>query len=265
MFMFVDGQPVVLSFALVEGLYYKAFTQRFPEANVSLTQWRGSYEYQAIYPDIQMLVETGVITRDAMNHIGQSIVQLNEEIKRPACLYSRVVDRFAEAGFEASIRIADESNKGEVAICVENLDNQDEIDAVAIMIRDEVLPVGQVMIGDIEYETALSNGQSITIRWVAPTDVPTGFRYTITRRRGSPYPAETVDEIIAKFNLNYAEQMGIGSDITPQTYLSLADLPWASSVTGAWYDGASWIEGDQDAAYDTRYVGELLPANVVIV
>lgn len=379
MFLFVDGQPVVLSFALVEGLYYKAFSERFPEAGVSLTQWRGSYEYQAIYPDIQMLVETGVITRDAMNHIGQSIVQLNETIKRPACLYSRVTERFAEAGYEATIRIADETTKGTVAICVGQVRDvsdftstlsaavgnatypnevgwrrnqyggmSDQIlfgrqirtlttmttspdlvyldfqnaydhapfvatiggiavtftqtapgngsytapsaeayaliraggdiqvvvaggstsaqddDLIASIIRDEMLPIGQWMDGNIVYQTALSNGQPIEIKWVIPSDIWIAHRVTITRKRGSPYPEDTVDEIIEIFNANFYDSMGIGSDLTPQTYLTVRDLPWSASVLVEWSDGVNWSTQTSAATYSQRYLPVLEPANVVI-
>lgn len=383
MFMFVDGRPVVLSFALVEGLYYKAFMAKFPDAQVSITQWRGSYEYQAIYPDIQMIVETGVITQDAMDHIGQSIVQANEAIHRPACLYSRVPERFKELGFEATIRIATEATKGTVAICVDQervvedygstvtpasggteypneigwrlgkfgamtdqvlfgrqirslttmttapdivyLDFQAEYthapfvatiggiavtftqtgpgsgsytgpsaeayalirasagvnilvevadgstvgvggsdDVIAAVIRDEMLPGGQWMEGNIVYPTAISNGQPIDIKWAVPVDTPYNFRATITRKRGSPYPEQTVDQIIELFNANFDEQMGIGTDITPNTYLTVRDLPWASSVLVEWSDGTNWRNDDETAYYSTRYLANMAPANVVI-
>lgn len=390
MFMFIDGRPVVLSFALVESLYYKAFMERFPESGVSITQWRGSYEYQAIYPDIQMIVETGVITRDAMAFIGQSIVQANEAIKRPACLYSRVPERFKELGYEATIRIADATTKGTVAICVDqdrvmeparsmvvgalvsdpdvfgydegggygSLDIKDygdsrivrihtvsdgsdnvyitfgdpvtapdpdgvslkismpefsgspaiftdtgngvswqcansglapfikgknggaiafsiendptnfsvngDDDLIASVIRDEMLPGGQWMEGTVTYQTALSNGQPIDIRWTTPVPDNIDHRVTITRKRGSPYPENTVDEIIDMFLANFDGSMGIGSDLTPQVYLTVRDLPWASSVLVEWSDGVNWHKTDLLAPYNMQYIGLLPPANVVI-
>lgn len=394
MFMFVDGRPVVLSFALVEGLYYKAFMDKFPDAQVSLTQWRGSYEYQAIYPDIQMIVETGVITRDAMAYIGQSIVQANEAIQRPACLYSRVPERFAEAGYEASIRIATEATKGTVAICVgqeriESLrtmvigQNADEPnifgfnhaeglgaldlrvmsggqliehittstdgannntylrfdkevndanglvftftghfsggftfasdstdpnpstlwvctdpalstnlraslgesvqfsiaehpatkavsgddEVIGNLIRDEMLPAGQWMEGNVIYDTALSNQEPITIRWTTPTEWDLPFRLTIVRRKGSPHPENTVDEIIEKFLTNFNAVQGIGKDVYPATYLTTADLPWAASILAEWTDSGetAWWSDDIDAAYNVKYTASVQPARVVIV
>lgn len=391
MFMFVDGRPVVLSFALVESLYYKAFMERFPDAGVSITQWRGSYEYQAIYPDIQMIVETGVITRDAMAFIGQSIVQANETIKRPACLYSRVPERFKELGYDASIRIATEATKGTVAICVDQervaapdrvmvvgalasdpdvfgyeeggygyldakeygesrivrintvSDGSDNVyitfadsvtapdpDGVSLkismpefsgspavftdtgfgtswqcvnaglapfikgkngstvlfsiendptnyavndddavignLIRDEMLPGGQWMEGPVAYETALSNTQPITIRWATPTDWELQFRLTIVRRKGSPYPENTVDEIIEKFMTNFNAAKGVGRDVYPQTYLTTHDLPWAASILAEWTDSgeSEWWDDDIVSAYDTRYGASVQPARVVI-
>lgn len=385
MFMFVDGRPVVLSFALVEALYYKAFLGRFPEAQVSLTQWRGSYEYQALYPDMQMIVETGVITRDAMNYIGDTIAQANEAIRRPACLYSRVPERFAEAGYEASIRIATEATKGTVAICVgqtrETVDYQGVLtavwggddyptevgwrkdkygaisnrsmfgvemrtftamesqpetvvidflsprdgappfvaviggisvtftqsapgsgawwgpsaeayhlirlggdvvvtvadgdtagvdgsdDIIGALIRDEMLPAGQWMEGDVIYDTALSNEEPITIRWTTPTEWNLPFRLTITRRKGSPHPENTVDEIIEMFLANFAAVQGIGKDVYPATYLTTADLPWAASILAEWTDSGEtdWWADDVDAAYNVKYTASVDPARVVIV
>lgn len=388
MFLFVDGQPVVLRFNQVEQRYYAAFVDQFPEAEVSMSQWRGSYEYQTLYPAMQQMVENGALTLDALNEVLGTIAAANESIRRPAVLSSRVAERFKELGYEATSRVADATNKGIVAICVdqarggkdyggtltpadgtaagygtdigfragefgeltppevfkaqvltlttqsaqadviffdfasttgvttfdavisgitvtfyenpsypggaafvgesadaynairasagvglavyiagggsfEAINDDDEL--IGNLIRDEMLPVGQHMEGDVVYETALSNGQPIDIKWTVPVEGTYQYRVTINRKRGSPYPENTVDEIVAIFNANYDEVMGIGTDITPQVYLTVRDLPWASSVLVEWYSGAGWYTSDFTAAYNHRFLATLSPANVVIV
>lgn len=264
MFLFVDGQPVVLRFAQVEQLFYQAYRARFPDDAVSLTQWRGRYEYQALYPAMQLMVENGVITNDALNTVLNSIAAVNEKIKRPAVLASRVTERFAEAGYEATIRIPDATTKGIVAICIDQKGGDDQF--IGELIRDEMLPAGQHMEGDVVYPTALSNGQAIDIKWTLPVDVTNDYRVTIQRARGSRYPEDSVDEIIVKFNTNFDEQMGIGTDITPQTYLTVRDLPWATSVLVEWTDdGTTWHPEDVAVPYNRRYLANLPPANVFII
>lgn len=386
MFLFVDGQPVVLRFNQVEQRYYAAFVDQFPEAEVSISQWRGSYEYQTLYPAMQQMVENGIMTLDALNEILGVIAATNQSIYRPAVLQSRVAERFAQAGYEATARVADATTRGIVAICVDqdriartmtigaatvdpddagytadhfgNLTNtsfrgglitdlstssdiantstflaisptpsdlgdiavnfggafshtsnfayssgpgywvdsdpelasliresvglevtitldgdagslpaNDDDDLIGNLIRDEMLPAGQHMEGDIVYPTALSNGQALDIRWRIPAKTTHEFRTTIQRSRGSQYPMHSVDEIIILFNANYADQMGIGRDITPATYLTPSDLKWAAAVTTEWSadGGATWSEAIKPAQYFDQFLAELDPANVVIV
>lgn len=386
MFMFPDGRAYVLTFNQVEQRYYAAFVDEFPEADVSISQWRGGYEYQTLYPAIQMMVENGMMTLDALNEILGVIAAGNQSIYRPAVLQSRVAERFKQAGYEATARVADINTRGIVAICVDqersappvrtmtigvsstNPENAGfspafgsidsatlannciittlasegvagsqnsymytspsfgvagdsmtgtfngaavtwvnstsvpgqwdcngqgvaeylranvgesatftfDVDAVAVndddelignLIRDEMLPAGQHMEGDIEHQTALSNGQPLTIRWRTPTKTPHEFRTTIQRARGSQHPMDSVDEIIIKFNLSYNARMGIGIDITPATYLTTANLPWAASVLTEWSDdgGATWSPNVKQAQFFDQFLAELDPANVVIV
>lgn len=383
MFLFVDGQPVVLRFNQVEQRYYAAFVDQFPEAEVSMSQWRGSYEYQTLYPAMQQMVENGALTLDALNEVLGTIAAANESIRRPAVLYSRVAERFKELGYEATSRVATLETRGIVAICVDqereprtmtigasttdpddagfagymgemtntdfrgekiidlstvsqiesgfvylifnampadtgditavfggafnhtatftlvpgsaswNVDDpalaslirgsvglkvtvildgdtgstpvNDDDDEIGNLIRDEMLPVGQHMEGDIIYQTALSNGQPIDIKWTVPVVGGHLYRVTITRARGSQYPADSVDQIIEKFQENFESIMGIGKDITPQRYLTVRDLPWATSVLVEWSDVDVWRTDDQEVPFNHKYGADLPPANVVIV
>lgn len=119
MFLFIDGAPVILTFSQVEQLYYQAFLNEFPDQSVSITQWRGSYEYQALYPAIQLMTENGTITQDAINAQLNVIADINQGIQRPSVLHSRVSERFAELGYIATVQQSTLANKGVFAVCVD--------------------------------------------------------------------------------------------------------------------------------------------------
>lgn len=260
----MDGQPVVLTFAQVESLYYQAFIGRFPESNVSITQWRGSYEYQAIYPEIQMMVENGVIMSDSLNQVMGTIAAENQRIYRPAALHTRVPERFAQAGLEATIRQATIDTRGIVAICVDQKTTPDS--TIGDLIRDEMLPAGQFMEGDIEYPTAISNGQPVTIRWTHPIELTATFRVTLTKSRNTPYPVDSPDQVVEIFNDSYARIMGLGLDVVPDKYLTTLNLPWAAAIvtecdpTG----GTTYSPNIVLADFNQRYAGVLMAENVII-
>lgn len=382
MFKFVGGRPAVLTFSQVEALYYASFIKRFPESVVSISQWRGSYEYQCIYPDIQMLVENGAIMNDSLDKVMGTIADENMAIYRPASLMTRVPERFAQAGYEATIRRPDATTKGVVALCVDqkrtpntkailtaaadgaghvgwdtglygdltpstaygrqlvefwassayqdmiilsftesfsisemkvsvdgiiydvvpfqgvqptekyriydaylyntimagdgvqfslewmdgaSINNDDQ--TIAELIRDELLPAGQLMEGDITYQTALSNGQAITIKWTTPVDLIASFKVTLTRSRNSPHPTDTPETVIEKFMAEYNRRMGLGMDITPDLYLSPFMVPWAASIVTECdpLGGAAFAPGIVQTSFNQRYAAVLLPENVVIV
>lgn len=265
MFKFAGGRPTVLTFSQVEALYYASFIKRFPESVVSITQWRGSAEYQCIYPDIQMLVENGLIMADSLDAVMGTIAAENMAIYRPAVLMTRVPERFEQSGMIATIRQADMSNKGIVALCIDALGHTNQ--EIGELIRDEIHPAGQLMEGDISYDTALSNGQAFTARWTAPVDLIATFRVTLTRSRNSPYPTDPVEAIIEKFTAEYNRRMGLGMDITPDLYLSPVLVPWASSIVIECdpAGGSAFAPGVVPVSFNQRYAPELLPENVVIL
>ena len=266
MFIFLDGRPVVLTFEQVEQMYYQAFIAEF--GDISITQWRGSYEYQALYPAIQLMIENGAITETAMNTVLQSIATINEQIKRPAVLVSRVADRFAEIGYEATIRPADINTKGIVAICVDYVPEPTEDRIIADLIAFEMLPAGQFVEGSISLPYVLSNGQSIDVKWEIPTSAPILWRTTITRAVNSSYPVDDVDTIVTRFLENFKNIARLGMDITPASYYEITrDAPWASLILNEYSldDGGAWSSAIIPSVYTDLYIAELPPANVVII
>lgn len=264
MFKFIDGQPTVLTFEQVESLYYQAFVGRFPESAVSITQWRGSYEYQAMYPEIQLMVENGAIMSDSLNHVMGTIAAENQRIYRPAALHTRVPERFAQEGIEATIRQATLETRGIVAICVDQKTTPDSF--IGDLIRDEMLPAGQFMEGDITYPTAISNGQPITIKWTHPVELTATFRTTITRSRNTPYPIDSPDQVVEIFNAAYARIMGLGLDIVPDKYLTTVNLPWAAAIVTECdpLGGTAFSPNIVLANFNQRYAGVMTAENVII-
>jgi hypothetical protein len=386
MFIFLDGQPVVLTFEQVEGLFYNAFINEFGElSGVSLAQWKGSYEYQAMYPAIQLMVENGVITNEMINEVLLALTETNAQLKRPAVLVSRVPERFAEAGYVATIREADIVTAGIVAICVDysrdpvhldrvltvgndggiaygfsgfgslvpdsfngqlinelvcysdysqptrmnsnslqfpdhlttvdvffvglglvtftwngvtfHYENSDTLLADFIVLNDtldvdlyftaddtftpatiaddetvrdlialEMLPAGQFMEGDVMLPYVLTNGQTINIAWSTPTDELVQWKYTITRDRNSSFPVDDVDTIVSKFDANFLAQNPLGNDITPDTYLTTVDLPWASKIVATYsLNGGAYTDAIYEATFNQKFLSTLEPADVVIV
>lgn len=266
MFMFIDGQPVILTFEQVEQLYYQAFIAEFGE--ISITQWRGSYEYKTLYPAIQLMVENGTITQEAIDAALNTIQELNEEIKRPAVLHSRVAERFAEEGYIATIRVADLANKGIVAICVDYTPDAEQNTEIANLIVNEMLPAGQHMEGAITQAVVISNGQSVLAQWESPTLNDIDFKITLTVDKNSPYPVDTVDEIVSKFLTNFNSMNQLGQDITPATYYQIErDAPWASSIVTEYDLNASgtYTTDIYYAAYTDKFIATLDPVNVIII
>ena len=266
MFIFIDGQETVLDFEQVEQLVHQAYIDRW--GTISMAQWRGSYEYQALYPFIQLMVENGNLTLQAINEALESLAQIGEEIKRPAVLHSRVSERFLEDGYIAVPREPTLATAGIMAVCVDQPDRDAEDDAaVALLLANECMPAGVHIEGVNEYTVVLSNGQSIVMRWTNPTEVPTTFKLTLLRARNSQYPVDDVDTIIDRFMTNFNEQNALGLDITPETYYTIhRDAPWASQVLTEYSfdDGTTWLSIVHAATYTDKFIGELLPENVII-
>lgn len=269
MFLFVDGVGVVLTFSQVEQLYYQAFINEFPESAVSITQWRGSYEYQAIYTAIQLMTENGTITQDAINEQLDVILNLNEEIKRPAVLHSRVSERFAEAGYIAMVQVVTLANKGIFAVCVDvDGTNATENTEIANLIANEMLPAGQHMTGNQSETVIINNSQDVLVEWSTPTQNDVDFKITLTVDKNSAHPVDTVDVIVEKFLSNFATMNALGLDITPATYYQIErDAPWASKIETTYdlNESGTYTDNIYSALYTDKFNATLDNVNVIIL
>ena len=271
MLLFIDGEIVILSVEQNIELYFQAYLAEFGE--ISRTRWNGSKEYEIAYANAQRDNQNGVIAQQGLQLVFDSISEINESISRPAVLHSRVAERFLEEinavtgqGYIATIRVAELATKGIVAICVDYTPAAEQNTQIANLIVAEILPAGQFMEGDISEAVVISNGQSVLAQWKAPVTRNIDFKITLTIDRNSPYPIDTAEDIAAKFLANFNAQNPLGQDITPATYYTLADAPWAAEIATTYEIDATggYIGTITQSNYDDKYIATLDPVNVTI-
>ena len=268
MLLWLDGEAVILSVEQNLDLYYVAYTLEFGE--ISRTQWEGSKEYEIAYVDAQRDHQNAVLMQQALQETFNAIAEINEEIKRPAVLHSRVAERFEEEGYIATIRVADDTTKGIVAICVDYDPSDTSTDNATIiseLIVNEMLPAGQWMIGSQSQAVVISNGQSVLAQWEIPTENSVEFTITLTEDKNSPYPTDTVDDIVIKFLANFEELNTLGNDITPATYYQIErDAPWASQIVTEYsLNGGSLTSDIYYSDYTDKFIASLPAVNVFII
>ena len=268
MILFIDGRIIVTTVKQNIDLYYQTYLLEFDD--ISRTQWEGSQEYEIAYANAQRDHQNAVIFQQTLARFGDSIANINNEIKRPAVLHSRVSERFAEAGFIGTIRQADDITKGVVAIAVDyTSDSGGVLDTqIAELIAFEMLPAGQHMVGAISKSVALSNGQAITVQWAEPVQHDVVFNITLTVDPTSQHPVDNVDTIVARFLENFNEQNRLGNNITPASYYQIAvDAPWSSEIVTTYELDASgmFVDDIYYANYDDKFNGTLVNADVTIV
>ena len=273
MLLFIDGSIVILTVEQNIDLYYQAYLAEFGE--ISRTRWNLSQEYEIAYANAQRDNANAVIIQQGLQLVFDSISEINESIKRPAVLHSRVAERFLEeinavtgAGYIATIRVADISTKGNVAICVDYTPAAEQNTQIANLIVNEMLPAGQFLEGDISEAVVISNGQSVLAQWKAPVTHSIDFKITITIDKNSAYPVDTAEVVAERFLSNFAAQNPLGQDITPKTYYQIAtDAPYASDIETV-YDidtSGTYIGTITPSNYDDKYIATLDPVNVTFV
>lgn len=172
MFLFIDGRTVILSVEQNIDLYYRTYTEEF--GAISRTRWEGSKEYEIAYASAQRDTANAVIIDQGLTKALNGIADINEQIKRPAVLHSRVAERFAEEGYIATIRQADDTTKGIVAICVDYERDVVHLDRVLTVGTDAVVSFGYVTttygsIDDLVFDGITINTLSITSDYSLPS------------------------------------------------------------------------------------------------
>lgn len=273
MFLFIDGEVVILTVEQNIELYFQAYLKEFGE--ISRTRWNLSKEYEIAYSNAQRDNQNAMIIEQGLQLVFDSISEINESIKRPAVLHSRVAERFLEEintmtgeGYTATIRVADLANKGIVAICVDYDPAAEQNTQIAELIVDEMLPAGQFIEGDISESVALTNGQAVLAQWKVPVEHTIDFKITLTVDRNSGFAIDTAEDIAEKFLANFAAQNPLGQDVTPATYYTLVDAPWAAQIETT-YDidtSGTYIGTITESNFDDKYFPATLdPVNVTII
>ncbi len=266
MILFIDGVIVISTVEQNIELYYQAYIKEF--GAISRTRWEGSKEYEIAYANAQRDFENALVFEQTLEKVFNSIDEINQQIKRPAVLHSRVAERFLEDGYIAQIRRADLATKGIVAICVDYTPDPEQNLFIGELIVDEMLPAGQHMEGTIIQNVVLSNGQSVAATWKDPVQNDVDWKIELTVDQNSQYPVDTVDIIVERFLANFAAQNGLGNNITPEAYYQIArDAPWASKIVSTYDLNTSgiYVPDVYTANYDDKFNATLVNVNVTII
>ena len=266
MILFIDGQMLITTVEQNITGYFNAYTIEF--GAISRAQWEGSKEYEIAYSTAQRDFSNDTVFQQTLQKVLDSIVELNQEISRPAVLHSRVSERFLESGYIATIRQAtDLATAGIVAICVDTVASPEDDLAISELIAFEMLPAGQHMIGSQTANVTISNGQDLAVKWELPTQHALAFKIELTVNSNSQYPVDDVDTIVARFLENFAEQNALGNDITPETYYQIAtDAPWSSKIVTSYsLDAAPDETAIYPAVYTDKFNATLVNVDVTII
>jgi hypothetical protein len=139
---------------------------------------------------------------------------------------------------------------------------------IAELIINEMLPAGQWMEGVITLPVVISNGQSVLAQWETPVQNDVDFKITLTVDKNSPFPVDTVDDIVDKFLANFASMNALGQDITPASYYQISrDAPWASDIATTYDLNTSglYVDDIYYANYNDKFNATLDPVNVIII
>ncbi len=273
MILFNDGRTSIKSVIALMQDYYLAFCEQYGE--ISYSKWQGSSEYELAYISAQRDHQNAIIFNESLSRALNSIQIINSEISRPSCLISRIVDTFkTELLLSASVRPMTLETGGTLAICVDTKAIEDENEgilpletarAIGLLIKDRILTGGIWMDGDQSFDFAMSNGQSVKIKWYSARDNVLPCKLAITRSRNSNAPILPVPEIIKIFQSNFSRRWRLGCDFTPGAYIELSDLPFAGSVNLSFStDGTNYRTDIYQVDFNHIIKPELLPVDVEI-
>lgn len=248
--------------------YYEKLTAEFSELNISYEAFTGSKEYELFYTAAQVDAQQQAYFSETFEKIKDYITLKNEKIQRPTPINDRIVDFFVNKyGFKTSVRPPTQETRGILAICLDYTSDGSTLDQA---IADDILKfcaIGSIWTeGDISKISTISNGQPFTINWTSAKPKTAEFRYTIVRSRNSQFSEMPIIDIRKLFLENFEERNALGLDIEPQAYLSLEDLPWASSIIGE-----RKIDADPDftttvykSNYDDLFTATLEIENIIV-
>lgn len=218
----------------------------------------GTNLYKYFYALMQKVQENEVKTSEIFASLQNYFAEINAQISRPVVTNPGLIEALEDAGYIASVKPMIEADAGEINICV-NVDDEDEDYAATKLAICEIIKnstvAGAVTMGTEEETIVLSNGQSFDFKYHLPAAIPVILKLTITTSENNQVVIDSPEEIKLQLleNINYRYRLG--KNFEPQRYYSLTDAPWASDVLLEWSDddGANWYSSVYDAEFDDLF------------
>jgi hypothetical protein len=228
----------------------------------------GTNFYKFFYAMAQRLQENEVKASEIFAYLQQYFNITNERIQRPVATSPGLIEALADADWTASIKPMIEADAGEVNICVD-VDETDDDYAdlkleIATIIKDSVA-AGVVSMGTETEAIVLSNGQSFDFKFHLPNRIETYLKLTLTLSENNQVVISTPEDVKLLLLANIAEKYSLGKNFEPQRYFTTADAPWAAEVLLEWSinAGVDWFDTTIDVDFDDLYEIDL--ANVTLV
>lgn len=249
--------------------YYKSHVEVWGDDTLTQDRFRGSKEYELYYTAAQVDAHQQSYFAETFEKLKDYIKLKNEKIQRPTPINDRIVSFFFEKyGFKASVRQPTLATRGILAICLDYTSDGSVLDQSIANDIIKFCAIGGIWTkGDITKIATISNGQPFDISWSAPTKKTADFKYTIIRSRNSDISELPILDIRKLFLKNFEERNGLGLDIEPQKYLTKADLPWASSITGERKidDDTDYTPNVYKSVYTDKFTSTLNIENIIVV
>lgn len=226
----------------------------------------GTNFYKYFYALIQRLQENEIKTSEIFLRMQQYFDITNEMIVRPNTTNPGLLDYLAAAGYTASIKEPNNTDAGKAFICVlvDSPVPAATKTAICTIIKDCVV-AGVVTQGDQVEDIALPNGQSFDFKFSLPNEIAIQLRLTQNISGNNQYtvPADSVIKQAIFDNVNARYRLGL--DFEPQRYYSVADAPWAGSLTLEYSDdgGMTWEDDVYVAEFDDLFTFDLTDISIV--
>lgn len=227
----------------------------------------GTNFYKYFYALMQRVQESEVKTSEIFLRMQEYFNITNELIQRPNTTAPGIIDFFGAAGYLVSVQAPQDSNPGEVSICVDvddtDPDYEDVIKPTLCDLVKQCVVAGVVSQGTETESITLSNGQAFDFSFFLPTKIPITLQLTIVISENNEHTILPDNEIAQILFDNINARYRLGLNFEPQTYFSVVDAPWAASILLEYDIGGGLISTVADLDFDELYTFEIGDITIV--
>lgn len=218
----------------------------------------GTNHYKYYYSLAQRLQENEVKTSEIFLYLQQYFDVINARIQRPVGTAPGIIEALANEGYIASVKPSIEAEAGEIFICVDTDETDDEYAAtkleICTIIKDSV-SAGIVSQGAQVETIVLTNGQAFDFKFALPDRITVLLRLTTTLSENNQVVIDAPEDVKLALLANITARYRLGKNFEPQTYFNTEDAPWTSDVLLEWSDddGETWNSTVFDAEFDELF------------